>query len=367
MKILYIQSNFGQGGINRITSIKENYLQEHGFEVHNLNVLDDDNPTFRQLYNCGITMHSIPSKRLEKLYAVPIIGRILRFIYSRFSILWYLSTINPHIIVVNMLGLEPPLVLWLTFWKKRILEFHGWFNGRSESELRKNEIKAFKTIFPFYNIIGLTEREALHIQNLSGKQVSYIPNPLGKIPTNYSDCSAKRVISMARFAPQKNLDALLPFWKIIEDTHPEWELHLYGEGPDETAMRAVISEFKLSSVYLHPYTTDTDYALANSSIYILPSLYEGFPLVLLESMASGVPCVAYDCPCGPAEIIKDGEDGFVTEYNNPQALIDKVLFLIEHDDIRKKMGKKARENILRYNIDEIMGKWIYLFESLNKK
>lgn len=266
-----------------------------------------------------------------------------------------------------MLGLEPPLVLWLTFWKKRILEFHGWFNGRSESELRKNEIKAFKTIFPFYNIIGLTEREALHIQNLSGKQVSYIPNPLGKIPTNYSDCSAKRVISMARFAPQKNLDALLPFWKIIEDTHPEWELHLYGEGPDETAMRAVISEFKLSSVYLHPYTTDTDYALANSSIYILPSLYEGFPLVLLESMASGVPCVAYDCPCGPAEIIKDGEDGFVTEYNNPQALIDKVLFLIEHDDIRKKMGKKARENILRYNIDEIMGKWIYLFESLNKK
>lgn len=367
MRILYIQSKFGQGGINRITSIKENYLQVHGFEVHNLNVLDEDNPTFRQIYNCGITMHSIPSKRLEKLYAVPIIGRILRFIYFRFSILWYLITINPHIIVVNMLGLEPLFVLVLTFWKKRILEFHGWFNGRSKSELKENEKRAFKTIFPFYNIVALTKREAQHIQDLSEKKVLYIPNPLGKIPTNYSDCSAKRVISMARFAPPKNLDALLPFWKKIEDTHPEWELHLYGEGPDETAMRTVISEFKLSSVYLHPYTTDTDYALANSSIYILPSLHEGFPLVLLESMASGVPCVAYDCPCGPAEIIKDGEDGFVTEYNNPQALIDKVLFLIEHEDIRKKMGKKARENILRYNIDEIMGEWIHLFESINKK
>ena len=66
----------------------------------------------------------------------------------------------------------------------------------------------------------------------------------------------------------------------------------------------------------------------------------------------------------PSEIIQSGVDGFVTEYKNPKAMVDKINYLIEHPDVRKEMGKKARVNIQRFNIDEIMGRWIMLFHQL---
>ena len=81
-------------------------------------------------------------------------------------------------------------------------------------------------------------------------------------------------------------------------------------------------------------------------------------------MSYGVPVIAYDCPCGPAEIIQNGVDGFVTKYQDPQKMIDKVNYLIEHPDVRIEMGKRARVNIQRFSIDDIMGRWICLFNRL---
>ena len=98
---------------------------------------------------------------------------------------------------------------------------------------------------------------------------------------------------------------------------------------------------------------------------LLPSMFEGWPLVIIESMAYGVPVIAYDCPCGPSEIIQSGVDGFVTEYRNPEAMIEKILYLIEHPDVRIAMGNKAKENIQRFNIDDIMERWIKLFKQLS--
>ena len=126
----------------------------------------------------------------------------------------------------------------------------------------------------------------------------------------------------------------------------------------------LVSSLGLTTIHLHSYTTNPMAELEASSIYLLPSLFEGFPLVVLECMSVGVPCVAFDCPCGPSEIIKDGEDGFVTPFLDYNAFVDKVCYLMEHDDVRKEMGRKAQENIKRFNLDSIMGKWMDLFNSL---
>ena len=90
-------------------------------------------------------------------------------------------------------------------------------------------------------------------------------------------------------------------------------------------------------------------------------------MVLLEAMACGVPCIAFDCPYGPADIIKNGEDGFIVNYLDITELSQRICEIIENTEMRKKMGELARQNVLRFNKDLIMEKWMELFTNLSKK
>ena len=101
-----------------------------------------------------------------------------------------------------------------------------------------------------------------------------------------------------------------------------------------------------------------------SSIYVMSSVFEGFAMVLLEAMACGLPCVSFDCPYGPRNVLTDGEDGFLVEYQNSNALADHICRLIDDPEMRIKMGGKGRSNVLRYSRDIIMPQWINLFESI---
>ena len=87
-------------------------------------------------------------------------------------------------------------------------------------------------------------------------------------------------------------------------------------------------------------------------------------MVLIEAMACGLPVVSFDCPWGPADIIRDGEDGFLVEYLNTDEAARRVCQLIENPELRKTMGMQARINVQRYNRDVVMKQWTDLFESL---
>ena len=94
------------------------------------------------------------------------------------------------------------------------------------------------------------------------------------------------------------------------------------------------------------------------------SHFEGFPLVLLEAMQVGLPCVAFDCPFGPAAVIVDGENGFLVPEGDVSRLAEKLMLLIEDDDLRRRMSAAALEQSKHFTVDVVMARWKALFEEL---
>jgi glycosyltransferase involved in cell wall biosynthesis len=173
---------------------------------------------------------------------------------------------------------------------------------------------------------------------------------------------------VGRYNDAKGYDYIIPAWDIVHKIHPDWTLDVYGSGElHDDVVRWIKERHLEDSMILHDPTDQIMEKYLESSICVMSSRYEGFPMVLVESMASGVPCVAFDCPFGPRNIIKDGEDGLLIDYLNTQALAEGICKLIEDKELRSSMGCRARKNILRFSREHVMQQWVTLFESLYTK
>ena len=120
-------------------------------------------------------------------------------------------------------------------------------------------------------------------------------------------------------------------------------------------------------VVCHPVVSDIRQEYLKSSVFVFSSRFEGFGLALAEAMSVGVPPVSFACPCGPSDIIRDGEDGFLCKDGDCSQLADAICRLIENDELRKSMGQKAAQNIRRFTTDNIMRQWNELFNEITRR
>lgn len=222
-----------------------------------------------------------------------------------------------------------------------------------------------KRIQKFDAIITLTENDKKEWKDFSNVQI--IPNLLTCYPeTILQDKRYKRVISAGRLQWQKGYDLLIESWREVHKRFPDWHLAIFGDGPDRGLLQTMIEQYGLSEV-VHLYMpTDTIYAeYTKSDFYVMSSRWEGFGLVLIEAMSCGIPCISFDCPHGPSDIIDNGNDGFLVENGNINLLAEKINYLIDREDIRTEMGKQARKNVKRFKIENIAGQWEALFNQLS--
>lgn len=104
--------------------------------------------------------------------------------------------------------------------------------------------------------------------------------------------------------------------------------------------------------------------MLDSSGYVLSSLHEGMPLVLIEAMSCGLPIVSYACQCGPKDLIENGKNGFLCEVNDEKKLAEHICTIIEDNTLRIKMGQASKKKAEEFQLDRILTKWINLFQTL---
>jgi len=175
----------------------------------------------------------------------------------------------------------------------------------------------------------------------------------------------KQIVSIGRFDYEKGIDLLLQVWQKVEKQMPDWKLDIYGNGnrnPYLLKMRQL--GIDSSRCHLHGPIKDVKKEYLNSSVFVLPSRYEGFGLVLIEAMACGVPVVSFDCENGPRSIITDGEDGFLIPTFDIDAFAEKIILLMQDENLRRLMGEKAQKSAAKYDIDSIGLQWKQLFDEL---
>jgi len=197
------------------------------------------------------------------------------------------------------------------------------------------------------------------------QQTFVIPNAVPQFPERCSTLDNKQILMVARYNDAKGYNYMVEAWQKVHERHPDWTLNVYGSGElHDDVIRWIQQRHLSTSMVLHEPVDNIMEQYLDSSIFVMSSRYEAFPMVLLEAMACGVPCVSFDCPHGPRNIIRNGEDGLLVEYLNPQALADGICRLIEDEALRKQLGAKARQNIQRFSQSVVMHQWTELFDTL---
>jgi glycosyltransferase involved in cell wall biosynthesis len=188
-----------------------------------------------------------------------------------------------------------------------------------------------------------------------------VPGPAGAI----SELTSRIVLAAGRLSYQKGFDRLIGAFAKVAALHPDWTLRIFGRGPRRKALQRLIDEHGLGdNVVLMGTDRSLDEHMANASLFVLSSRFEGLPMVMLEAMSKGLPIVSFDCPTGPSEVIGHGQDGILVPDGDGDALAAGMIDLIGDEDKRRRYGAAAAEAATRFSLTEVGAQWETLLASL---
>lgn len=383
MKIVYcLPQLYRPGGIERIVSIKANYLVEvYGYDV-TIVVANQKKqvPFFKlnkkiKIIDLGIDYDNALSKSLfKRLYLRHKLHK-----EHRKKLSYYLYKINPNI-AISTFTHEAAFLPQIKDGSKKILEFH--FCKGHKIKMAQAFHFGFITKLAYYyrcwqeeniiipkydQFIVLTKEDEINWKQKI-HNVKHISNILPFEKEGKAELTQKHVIAVGRLDGQKGFNRLIDIWALVTQKHPDWILDIYGKGKDQKTLQSQIDNYGINNTtIIHEPDQNIKEHYLNSSIFVMTSEYEGLPMTLLEANGLGLPSVCYDFPCGPKDVIEDGVNGFLVKEGDSNTFADRLLTLIENENIRKQMGQEAYRMSDRYSCKNIMCEWVNLFSELIKK
>ena len=380
MKLVFCTPQIiGSGGVERVLAQRLNYfVEKFGYDVtvittENNSIIYENKPPFFY-FNSKIKIIDLRINYIDVL-SCSFIKNKIKINLLKSNHLKRLNTIVNEIkpdILISLGDVDRNITYKSNYKCKKILEHHvskKCFTGEltknnflDKLKIKYREYREKSYITKYDKFLVLTEEDK---KAWGDNRIKVINNPLPFDSKEISTCKNKKIISVGRLEKEKGFDILIDVWKKVNEKHPDWILEIYGEGSLRKKLQEKIDLLNLEdSLILKGNEKNIQSKYLENSIYVMSSRYEGFGMVLIEAMSCGLPLISFDCPYGPKDIIKDGENGFLVEFGNIEEMAEKINYLIENEDKRIKMGKKSKELSYNYSEEKIMNQWKELFKNL---
>lgn len=379
MKIIYCTHSLcNPGGMERVLVNKVTYLVEKlHWDVSIVMTDQKGRPVFYPLPQ-GVKMTDLDINYSDDNSKHPV-GKIIGYLFKRRTHRKRLTAFlmkEKADIVVSLYPSESSFIPEIKDGSKKVLELHyckffrlqygrsgllGWIDRwRTKQDKR--------IVSRFDKFVVLTKEDQGYWGNLPNIEV--IPNAAKFIGDTYSDVLRHRVIAVGRMDYQKGFDRLICAWEIIQqhEQFKDWHLDIFGQGEWRDMLQQMIDERGLgASVALNAPTKSIGREYADSAMLVMSSNYEGFPMVMIEAMACGLPVVSFDFKCGPKDIIDNNVNGILVHNGDIKRLADAMMRLMGDEELRRSMSVQARRVVDTYSEETVMTRWVELFESLVEK
>lgn len=381
MKIRFLMlSAYNVGGAIRSMLNQANALAEAGYDVEVVSLFRrKKRPAFR--VDRRITMRTLINERRGPRHRL-IYGFLSRYgsraipkdepRHARFSLASdlvlrrYLGSLRDGVVIAGRPALNIAIARFTSSRVVRIGEDH--LNFRT---YRPGLVAAMRKWYPKLDAVTVltsATAEAYEQELGPGVRTELLPNMLPTAGAARAPLENRVVIAAGRLTRQKGFDLLIDAYASVARKHPDWELRIYGSGILRNDLAKQIADKNLTEhVKLMGQTKKLHKAMADASIYVLSSRFEGFPMVLLEAMTHGLPVVAYDCHTGPADILTDGHDGVLVKPRDRRALARALSDLMADQDRMRTLGANALETVAEYDPSHMTPRLAKIFADLGAR
>lgn len=383
-KVLYcIGSLNTPGGTERVLSSKSSiFADKCGIEVHICTIGTDTNRFYT--FSNNINFHNLSSSYSKKSYPhVPLLRGYLmkKDLYRAYEDL--IKQISPQVVIVMERGtddfyipnichkLNIPVAREFHFAKAAVYSRASIMNSRLTKWRYIFDYKKIFRAFDNYDYMLLLTEKDQREGKYKAKTV-VIPNivpPLVEADMVSDVRSSKKFISVGSMNDRrKGFDSIIKAWAPLSSKYPEWTLEIWGKGPYEPKLRELIQTLGVErSVKLCGTTNDVASKYREAAFCVSGAVAEGLPMVLIEAMSCGLPCVAYDCPTGPSDIITNGQDGILVPLHDLNSLTQAIEQEISNLELRAEQARNARIKSDQFTERVIIPKWLDFFEKFGYK
>lgn len=209
-----------------------------------------------------------------------------------------------------------------------------------------------------FGLVTMTRGALAYFPRRMRRREWVIPNPVTLPESVSGPRGATRLTAVGRLVPQKGFDLLLDAFARVAPRFPEWNLVIWGEGPDREALERQRDRLGLSDRVAFPGVSKTPGGwMESADAFVLSSRFEGWGIVLLEAMAAGIPSVSFDCPWGPADMIRHQVDGILVPREDVPALGEAIARVLADPELRRRLGSAAQLSAKRFAPDIVVDQW----------